>query len=112
MRKVSIIFLLSVLLLFIGCTKVTDIKVNVYTSRFAVTIENRDQYDWKNVEIRINKDFIYKTKKITRGETEIALIKFINKNGRKFNPVTYKVEDININALTPSGKLVSSNWRL
>jgi len=73
-------------------------------------IENNDNFDWLNVKMEVNgsilkSGFILETDRMNAGETyTVGALQFAKKDGTRFNPVTYKPQNIDIYCDTPKGE--------
>jgi hypothetical protein len=90
----------------------TDVQLDA-SVRFTGTqfvIENRDGFDWTNVEMSINYGvfaggYDLATARMEAGESyTVGAMQFAKSSGERFNPVTMKPTKFMISADTPRGK--------
>ena len=105
-RKLFLLGLVLVIAVFLsGCLgKQISLNAGVWFSERQFEIKNKDNFDWLNVEMEVNKsDFILKKDKIKAGETIIVdAVEFAKKDGTRFNPLIYKPQKFTIYCDTPT----------
>jgi hypothetical protein len=84
-----------------SCSNTTDdditLNCKVSNSGTQIIIMNSDIFNWTDVEITLNDDFVYKTAIISsNSDIKIGLLLFADGSGKKFNPFDYKVQKVQI----------------
>jgi inhibitor of cysteine peptidase len=60
-----------------------------------ISVKNNNTYDWKDVQITINENFVFSQDGIRSGETKLFQISdFANESGLRFNPKEFKVINV------------------
>jgi hypothetical protein len=103
MRRVLSGAPMAVLVLIVAaCSKpeVDPLKLD----RNQVTIDNRTDHDWTDVEIWINRQYRAKAPKIVKGQRLHAPLNlFVTGYGQRFNFSRQQITDVRLNAKRPDG---------
>jgi hypothetical protein len=72
--------------------------------RSQLTVDNRTDHDWTDVEIWINRQFRAKTAKILKGQRfQAPLNLFVSGYGQRFDFSRQQITDVRLNAKRPDG---------
>ncbi|MCK4751930.1 MAG: hypothetical protein KAS75_00685 [Planctomycetes bacterium] len=105
-HAVSLLGLLLFLILAVGSvdSDSDDLNASVEFTGSQFVIENKDSFDWTNVELKVNSDYVLKVRRMTAGEIyTVGAMQFAKSGGEKFNPFTHKALNFSIYCDTPSG---------
>lgn len=107
MKKSFVLFALLVLLLP-ACDfddGFTNLNASVRRSGTKIIVKNNDNFDYKNLEIEINKEYKAKFAILPPGKVvEVGYLNFTDKNHNKFNSFTMDAANITITCDIPGGK--------
>ena len=97
---------ISVLALISNCGEdVPNLNAVVKCDGKQFTITNKDDYDWNDCKVEVNSGYSMRGKKFSAGETyTVGLMQFVDKNGKRFNPFTHKVESIYLSCKNEDGQ--------
>lgn len=90
-------------------TTTIDLKATVKFTGTQFVITNNDNFDWTNVELKLNSGLIFggyvlKTQRMIAGETyTVGAMQFAKDDGTRFNPSTTKALNLFIWCDTPKG---------
>lgn len=96
-----------------GEDKFIDLNTNISFTGTDFLIQNKNDFDWINVELNIYKTesilwggYTLKVSSIKKGETyDASIINFSNSSGERFDPYKYKPRTITIYCDTPTPKV-------
>ena len=94
---ISAIALIMFLILAVGSgwESVPDLKASVRFTGTQFIITNNDTYDWKNCKVEVNGEYKIKNKSFSAGQSyTVGAMQFVDSDGKKFNPITHKAQDI------------------
>jgi hypothetical protein len=83
--------------------KVIKINVNFESDGVTASFTNNDKFDYTDVDIKINDDYVVHVDKIASGETyTVAYRDFVN-GDQRLNTITTQIQKIIILPVTPEG---------
>jgi hypothetical protein len=86
-----------------------DISASIDFTGTEFTIDNSDNFDWKDVEVEINSGIIFGGFKLNvpviraHKKYSVGALEFVKSDGTRFNPILTKLLHISISCETPSG---------
>jgi hypothetical protein len=91
---------------FKSCNKTVDLIPSVEFTGTKFVIININDFDWTNVELRVNGKYVIKTKRIKTYETyTVGAMQFTKvSDGTRFNPLLMKPQEFTIWCDTPEGR--------
>jgi len=104
MRRVLLGAAMAVLVLIVAvCSSKPEVDP-LTLDRSQVTVDNRTDHDWTDVEIWLNRQFRAKTPKILKGQRfQAPLNFFVTGYGQRFNFSRQQITDVRLNAKRPDG---------
>lgn len=95
-----------------------DLNASVRFTGTQFVVSNNDAFDWTNLELEINSGlvssgFVLRTQRMRTGGTyTVGAAQFAKPDGKRFNPVEFKPQNLSIRCNTPSGRGVYyGTWR-
>lgn len=81
-----------------------DLKATIEKSSLQLVVTNHDSFNWKNVKIEINNEYVYSIPEFPSGEkVSIGFLNFANSKYEKLNPFVIKIAEVTISATTDTG---------
>jgi hypothetical protein len=92
-RMVLLIFVIVSTFIFLGgCfgqnggIKAVELLVNLHVTKHHLIVDNGNAFVWRDVTIKVNNKYFYKTDFVPRGKSSFHLSEFVDKTGLKLNP--------------------------
>jgi hypothetical protein len=102
MRRVLAGAAIGIVLVAVACAKPETDPLQL--DRSQLTVDNRTDHDWTDVEIWINRQFRAKTPKILKGQRfQARLNLFVSGFGQRFDFSRQQITDVRLNAKRPDG---------
>ena len=100
-------------------SRTVNLNANVSFDGIQFTIQNKDTFDWSNIKLEVNPEFlksgyIYNSEIIMEAGEEytVGVLQFVKKDGTRFNPIATKPMTFEISCDTPNGKgTYSGEWK-
>jgi len=81
-----------------------DLNAAVQNTGTQIVVTNRDTFEWTSCRITINSDYSQEVSRIGPGEQVAGgLLAFVRRNGERFQPAEYAVQDVSVSCDTPNG---------
>jgi len=112
MKRIILVFILILIIaLLLNCegpkdsNPTIDLKAEVNFTGTQLIILNKDDFDWPNVTLELNKKYALNVDIIKANKKyNIPIGQFTTKDGTRFNPFTTKPTSINIWSRMPENK--------
>jgi hypothetical protein len=103
MRRVMSGAAIGIVLVAAACSSKLEIDP-LQLDRSQLTVDNRTDHDWTDVEIWINRQFRAKTPKILKGQRfQAPLNLFVSGFGQRFDFSRQQITDVRLNGKRPDG---------